>query len=146
MMDKQHPVGELLSGTLEKIREMVDVNTVVGTPIRVEEGVTLIPVSKLSLGFGGGGGDFIPQMKKADTENGFGGGAGAGVNITPVAFLVVKQDSVKLLPIEPAASSALDRALEALPDLVEKVSGFIEKKTKEKAAAEEMQEDGGISE
>ena len=110
--NKQHPIGDLMSATMEKIREMVDVNTIVGQPIRAEN-VTIIPVSKVSFGFASGGSDFATKNQKPEADNAFGGGSGAGVNISPIAFLIVKEDSVRLLPVAPPAGTAVDRVVEA---------------------------------
>ena len=129
-MEKNHPISELMSTTIQKIREMVDVNTIVGTPIHTDDGVTLIPVSRLSFGFASGGSDFTTKNQKPDAENSFGGGSGAGVNIAPVAFLIVKGDSVKLLPVAPPAGNAVDRVVELVPEMFDKVTGFIEKQDK----------------
>ena len=98
-----------------------------GDPIPAGDGVTLIPVSRLSFGFASGGSDFTAKNQKPDATNAFGGGSGAGVTITPVAFLIVKGDSVKLLPVSLPAGSTIDRVVELVPDLVDKVTGFIEK-------------------
>ena len=127
-MEKNHPISELMSTTMQKIREMVDVNTIVGTPIHTDDGVTLIPVSRLSFGFASGGSDFTTKNQKPDAENSFGGGS--GVNIAPVAFLIVKGDSVKLLPVAPPAGNAVDRVVELVPEMFDKVTGFIEKQDK----------------
>ena len=125
-MEKNHPINDLMSTTMQKIREMVDANTIIGEPIQAE-GVTLIPVSKLSFGFASGGSDFATKNQKQDADNAFGGGGGAGVNIVPVAFLIVKGDTVKLLPVAPPAGNTVDRVVEMVPELVDKVTGFIEK-------------------
>lgn len=85
-MEKNHPIGDLMSTTMQKIREMVDVNTIIGTPIRTDDGITLIPVSKLSFGFASGGSDFVTKNQKPEADNAFGGGGGAGVNISPWPF------------------------------------------------------------
>jgi len=122
-MDKT-PIADLMEATMLKIREMIDANTIVGEPIITADGVTLIPVSKVNLGFAGGGSDFA---KKPDTKNGFGGGLGAGVKIEPVAFVVVVGETVKLLHVSPPAASTLDRIIETVPDVIDKVSGFIKK-------------------
>jgi len=106
------------------MREMIDANTIVGEPITTADGITLIPVSKVSFGFVGGGSDF---SQKQATKNGFGGGTGAGVNITPVAFLVVKGTETKLIYVTPTALSTVDRLIEAVPDVIDKVSGFMSK-------------------
>ena len=130
-MEKSHPISDLMSTTMEKIREMVDVNTIVGTPIHTEDGVTLIPVSRLSFGFASGGSDFATKSQKPEADNAFGGGSGAGVNISPVAFLIVRGDSVKLLPVAPPAGSAVDRVVELVPEMFDKVTDYLEKNKKE---------------
>ena len=125
MEGKKHPIGDLMDTTMAKIREMVDVNTIIGQPIQTE-GMTLIPVSKLSFGFASGGSDFTGKHQKPDASNAFGGGSGAGVKISPVAFLIVKGDSVKLLPVEPPHNT-VDRVVDMVPEVVDKVTDFIEK-------------------
>ena len=133
-MDK-HPICDLMETTMQKIREMVDVNTIVGKPIDTADNITLIPVSKISFGFASGGSDF--QTKQPGQKNPFGGGAGAGVKIDPVAFLVVKDGHIKMLSFAPPASTRVDRIIDAAPELVDKVSEMIQKNKKEKADGEE---------
>lgn len=128
MSENNHPINDLMSTTMQKIREMVDVNTIVGQPISTADGITLIPVSRLSFGFASGGSDFVSKNHKPGENNTFGGGSGAGVNISPVAFLIVKGDSVRLLPVDPPAATTVDRVIEMVPDVVDKVTGFLEKK------------------
>ena len=130
-MEKNHPISDLMATTMQKIREMVDVNTIVGTPIQTGDGVTLIPVSRLSFGFASGGSDFATKDQKPDAENSFGGGSGAGVNISPVAFLIVRGDNVKMLPVAPPAGSAVDRVVELVPEMFDKVTDYLEKNKKE---------------
>ena len=130
-MEKNHPISDLMATTMQKIREMVDVNTIVGTPIQTGDGVTLIPVSRLSFGFASGGSDFATKDQKPDAENSFGGGSGAGVNISPVAFLIVRGDNVKLLSVAPPAGSAVDRVVELVPEMFDKVTDYLEKNKKE---------------
>ena len=125
MEGKKHPIGELMDTTMAKIREMVDVNTIIGQPIQAE-GMTLIPISKLSFGFASGGSDFATKHQRVEADNSFGGGSGAGVKISPVAFLIVKGDTVKLLPVEPPHNT-VDRVVDMVPEVVDKVTGFIEK-------------------
>jgi sporulation protein YtfJ len=132
MSEKNHPIGDLMSTTLQKIKEMVDVNTIVGQPIQTAEGITLIPISKLSFGFASGGSDFTGKNQKPDADNSFGGGGGAGVHIEPVGFLVVKGDSVKMLPIAPAPENTVDRIVEMVPNVVDKVTDFIDQHKKDK--------------
>ena len=131
MSENNHPINEVLQTTMERIHEMVDANTVVGTPIVTQDGVTLIPVSRLSLGFATGGSDFGKTQNVAKT---FGGGAGAGVNVIPVAFLIVKDGSVRLLPVAPPPDDSVSRIVELVPEMFEKFTGYIDKKTAEKQA------------
>ena len=114
---------QMLENTIAKIREMVDTNAVVGEPIVTGDGVTIIPISKISVGFGGGGSDFA--IKNADSEA-FGGGVGAGVKVTPVAFLVVKDGNCKMVPVAIPANTTADRLVELIPDTLDKISSFIE--------------------
>lgn len=120
-----HPLSEMLGDTMSKIREMIDVNTVVGAPITTPDGVTIIPVTKVSIGYGGGGSDFATKNYPAGRDNAFGGGAGAGVTITPVAFLVIRGENVRMLPIAEPASTSVDRLIELLPDLLGKADDFL---------------------
>ena len=127
MEEKKHPISELMGMTMQKIREMVDANTIIGQPIQAE-GMTLIPISRLTFGFASGGSDFASKNQKPEAANSFGGGSGAGVNIIPVAFLIVKGDSVKILPVNPPAGTTVDRVVEMVPDLVDKVTTYLDKK------------------
>ena len=113
----EHVLGDILSVTMEKLRTMVDVNTIVGTPINTPDGITLIPVSKVSFGFASGGSDF---GAKQNTPIKFGGGAGAGVTITPIAFLVVNNGNVKMLSVSSPANTTVDRIVDMVPDVVDK--------------------------
>ena len=123
MENKNSQLNEMMRGTMEKVREMVDTNTIVGQPITTPDGVTLIPISKVSFGFGSGGGDY----GKTPKEN-FGGGAGAGVKIDPVAFLVIKDGSTRVLPVAVPPVSTMDRIVEMAPDIMDKVEKFFDKK------------------
>ena len=131
-MENNHPLGDLMSTTMQKIREMVDVNTVVGEPIRTAEGITIIPVSRLSFGFASGGSDFATKNLPAGKDNCFGGGSGAGVNIMPLGFLIIKDDTVRMLPVAPPPNTTADRIIELVPDIMDRVSDFVEKKKEEK--------------
>lgn len=122
----------MLENTIAKIREMVDVNSVVGKPITLPDGVSIIPISKVSVGFGGGGSDFVSKNVNKE-ENPFGGGVGAGVKVTPIAFLVVKEGSVRMLPVAEPASTTVDRLVEMVPDTLDKIVSFIDSKTDKKA-------------
>ncbi len=118
-------VEGLMGVSVEKIREMVDANTVIGTPITLDDGVVLIPVSKVSYGFASGGSD-LPSKTRSDM---FGGGAGAGISITPVAFLTIKNGEINLLPVV-SKPDTLDRLVSLVPEAVNKISD-IRKKNKE---------------
>lgn len=129
---EKHPINDLMAVTMEKMREMVDSNTIVGQPITTPDGVTLIPVSRMSFGFGSGGGDYSTKYTAGKDPN-FAGGSGAGVDISPVAFLVVKDGFVRVLPVAVPPASTLDRVIDMAPDIMDKVDKFISK-NKEKAA------------
>ena len=122
-------IGNLMNVTMTKIREMVDVDTVVGTPFNTPDGITIIPVSKVSYAFGGGGGDYPVKEK-----GGFGGGSGAGVKIDPIGFLVVKDGSVRMLNITPPAANTVDRVIEKAPELIDMIEDLINKQTEKKKA------------
>ena len=115
----------MLDNTIAKIREMVDVNSVVGDPITTQDGVTIIPVSKVSVGLGGGGSDFVSKNVNHH-ENPFGGGVGAGVKVTPVAFLVIKEGNVRMIPVAAPANTTADRIVELVPDTLDKIASFID--------------------
>lgn len=121
----------MLENTIAKMREMVDVNSVIGDPITTPDGVTIIPVSKVSVGFGGGGSDFVP--KNGNQSNPFGGGAGGGMKVTPIAFLIVKDGSVRMLPVATPANTTADRIVEMVPDTLDKLSAFLDSRTAKKA-------------
>ena len=120
----------MLEGPIQKIREMVDVNSVIGEPITTPDGVTIIPVSRVSVGFGGGGSDFAC---KNGGENPFGGGVGGGVKVTPICFLIVKDGNVRMMPVASPANTTADRIVEMVPDTLDKISAFLESKTEKKA-------------
>ncbi len=134
---EKHQLGELMDSTMSKIREMVDVNTVVGQPIATPDGITVIPVSKVSFGFASGGSDFAAKGKGASADNNFGGGSGAGVNISPVAFLVIKDGAVRLINVAPTEHSAIDNVIDMVPEVVDKITNAMGKKKAEKEAAAE---------
>ena len=120
----------MLDNTIQKIREMVDVNSVIGDPITTPDGVTIIPVSKVSVGFGGGGSDFV---NKKGGENPFGGGVGGGVKVTPICFLIVKDGNVRMMPVAAPANTTADRIVEMVPDTIDKLTAFIDSKSEKKA-------------
>lgn len=121
----------MLDNTIARLREMVNENSVVGEPIVTADGVTIIPVSKVSVGFGGGGSDFVSKNLNHH-ENPFGGGVGAGVKVTPVAFLVIKEGNVRMIPVATPANTTADRLVEMVPDTLDKIAAFVDSRTERK--------------
>jgi sporulation protein YtfJ len=127
-----HKLPEMLENTIAKIREMVDVNSVVGQPITLPDGISVIPVSKVSVGFGGAGSDFVSK-NNTKNDNPFGGGVAAGVNVVPIAFLIVKDGNVRMVPVAIAPNTTADRLVEMIPDTLDKVVSFIDSRADKKA-------------
>ncbi|MDR1628038.1 MAG: GerW family sporulation protein [Oscillospiraceae bacterium] len=125
LMESTNKADSMAQSTIERMKSMIDVNTIIGKSIVSENGITIIPISKVTYGFASGGSDFI--SKKDNSKDLFGGGSGAGVTISPVAFLVINNDDVKLLQIE-SFSSALDRIIAMVPDIADKISKMIKNK------------------
>jgi len=126
-----HPIDELMKTAMESIRDMVDVNTIVGDAVQTADDTVIIPVSRVAFGFAAGGGDYQGKKdyKSASQEDSFpfAGGSGAGVTIHPVAFMVVgKNNTIKLLPVE--HNSTIDRIMDFIPSLLDKISPLIQKK------------------
>jgi sporulation protein YtfJ len=129
-MEKKNPLNELLQESMAKVREMVDTNTIVGAPIATADGVTLIPISRVSIGFGGGGAAFGSKEDKP-ADGTLGGGIGSGVKIDPVAFLVVKDGFVRVMPVAIPAGNTVDRIVELVPDVMDRIEGMVNKKKSE---------------
>ena len=131
----EHPIEGLMTTAMNSIQDMIDVNTIIGDPIETSNNMVIIPISKVSFGFAAGGSEFkgetIDEYKKVDKEEKvqyrlpFGGGAGAGVSIQPIAFLVITQENVKLMPVD--HTSSIDKLLDYVPDLMEKANNMINK-------------------
>jgi sporulation protein YtfJ len=125
-------VPNMMEKTIAKVKELVDTNVVVGEAIHISDRITIIPISTISVGFAGGGADF--GLKNANgKENPFGGGAGGGVKVTPVAFMVIKDDNVRLLPMATPANTAADRLVEMIPDTLDRITDFVESYKQKKA-------------
>ena len=122
----EHPINNLMSTVMENIKGMVDVNTIIGDPVETSNGTMIIPVSKVGFGFAAGGSDF---PSKDEAQN-FGGGSGAGVSISPIGFLVVSADQIKLIPIS-SNNTPLDKLVDYLPVAFEKVNTMIKKRKDE---------------
>ena len=123
---KNNSLTELMEASMSKIRDMIDVNTIVGDPITTPGGVTIIPVTKVSIGYGGGGSDYGKQAPK------FGGASTAGVKVEPVAFLVVKDGVTRVMPVALPAVGTVDRVIDLVPQVMDRVESFIDKKKAEK--------------
>lgn len=137
-MEKLHPLNDLMTSAMDKIRTMVDANTIIGQPIQTGD-VTLIPVSRLSFGIASGGSDFSTKKQTPESDSHFGGGSGASAKLEPVAFLVIRGDAVKLIPVAPPAATTADRIIETIPEVLDRVTDFFEKQqTKKEKAAEAM--------
>ena len=121
----EKPVQEIMASSLEKIRDIVDSNTVIGSPIHTQDGTTILPISKVSFGFVSGGTDFATKTQK----DLFGGAASAGGSVTPVGFLVIKEGSVKLMQLAEGGAT-LDRLINMMPEVIDKLEALIGKKTK----------------
>lgn len=119
-----NPIGELMQNTMESVKNILKVDTVVGDPIITPDGITLVPISKISVGFGGGGVEF--NSKKAG-EKPYGGGNATAVKIDPIGFLVVKDGTVRMINITPPASTTVDRIIDMVPQVLDRVDNFIDK-------------------
>lgn len=117
-----HPIQGLMDTAMKNIRAMVDVDTVIGEPVNVPDGTVIIPVSTVSFGFGAGGSDFV--NKDNNDKQLFGGGAGGGAAVKPVAFLVVGNGNVRVLPVS-TEMSPVDRVIDLMPDMVDKINGAV---------------------
>ena len=135
----EHPIEGLMTTAMDSIRNMIDVNTIIGEPIETINNVIIIPVSKVGFGFAAGGSEFkgqaINEYNKKEKEEQiqyklpFGGGSGAGVSINPVAFIVIQENNVRLLPIEHCSS--IDRLLDYIPDFMDKIGNSLNKSSKQ---------------
>ena len=148
----EHPIEGLMITAMNSIQDMIDVNTIIGEPIETTNNVIIIPISKVSFGFAAGGSEFkgetINEYSKKNEEEQvqyrlpFGGGSGAGVNINPVAFLVVQANNVKILPV--CHSSAVDKLLDYMPEAMDKINSFVNKQMQNKKE-EKSKEQSNVS-
>ena len=122
---EQHPIHDIITDTVEKMRQLVDSNTVIGSPIKVGDDTTILPVSKVTFGFVSGGSDFATQRQK----DLFGGAASTGASITPTGFLVIRGSSVRLIQMADGGA-ALDRVLNMVPDVMDRIDGIVGKGSK----------------
>lgn len=127
----EHKINGFIGVSVEKIRSMVDTDTMIGNPITCQDGITVIPVSKISIGFASGGSD-LPSRTNKDY---FGGGAGAGMSVKPVGFLVINNGEVRMVQLSENGGNSASAIMDSLPDLLEKVSSIFSKDKKEKVKA-----------
>ena len=123
---EKKPLSDLMATTMTKIREMVDSNSIIGETITTPDGVTVIPVSRVSFGFGTGGSDYGKTVDK------FGGAGAAGVKIEPVSFLIIKDGVTRVMPVVLPAVGPVDRILDMVPEVMDRVESFVAKKKEEK--------------
>lgn len=131
-MENSHPIENLMRTTMENLRDMIDVNTVIGEPVETSDGKCIIPISKVSFGFASGGSEF-PHTKPVDNHDAnhpFGGGSGAGVSVKPVAFLVLQGDSVRLLPVD--HDNTYDRIVDTVPQVLDLLKDLVKGTKKDK--------------
>ncbi len=128
----EHPLQGVMDIALQRIKEMVDSNTIIGNPITMADGTMILPVSKVSFGFASGGSDFPSKTPKEL----FGGGSGAGVSISPIAFLIVSNGGVKLLQLASQENNVTDRIINALPEVLDKLQEMFKKEKSDTAHSE----------
>lgn len=154
----EHPIESLMKTTMESIKEMVDVNTIVGDPVETPDGTVIIPISKVSFGFASGGGDYTAEKKeekKSENGNGghegqssgkdkakfpFAGGAGAGVSVQPVAFMVVGNGQMKLMPVDQRANM-IDNIIGMAPDMLHQLQAMVMKKPKKRKVEMDIEDE-----
>lgn len=135
-----HPIQGLMDTSMQNIKEMVDVNTIVGEAVETPDGSVIIPVSKVGFGFVAAGSEYSQKSTMQPPTPMFGGGSGGGVSIKPVGFLVVGQGQIRLLPVESAPGSPIDKLLDYVPELIDKVNDKMQKNKEEKQAKKEAKD------
>jgi len=115
-----HPIERLMKSTLENLKAMVDVNTIVGEPIKSHDGTLIIPISKVTLGFASGGTEFLSNRSSREEDNKFpfGGGSSSGVSVKPIAFLVITEGNVRLIPVDQQNINIFDRIIDQIPSIL----------------------------
>ena len=136
-----HPIESLMKSTLENLKDMIDVNTVVGDPIKTIDGTIIVPISKVTFGFASGGSEFYNKNSKEEVSKyPFGGGSGSGVSVKPIAFLVIKDKLVRLLPMEQNNITIVDKLLDQIPELIDILKGNDKHKEKDKHKEQKEEE------
>lgn len=141
----EHPIHGLMNAAMENLKQMVDVNTIIGDPVETPDGSVILTVSKVGFGFGAGGSEFPGNVPAKNTEQQqkmpFGGGSGGGVSITPIAFLIVNSSGVKLLHLD-ENTHLLDKILDLAPAAMEKIQSMVGKKDKNKESGSSANNSG----
>lgn len=125
---ENNPISNLMQTTMENVKNMLKVDTVVGDPIVTPDGITLVPISRISVGFGGGGVEF--GEKRPGGSRPYGGGNATGVKVEPIGFLVIKDGTVRMIDVLPPASNTVDRIIDLVPQVMDRVDAFIDKQKK----------------
>ena len=133
-MENSHPIENLMRTTMENLRDMIDVNTIIGDPVETPDGKCIIPISKVSFGFASGGSEFpnTKQPENTSSKYPFGGGSGAGVSVKPVAFLVLQGDSIRLLPVD--HDNTYDRIVDTVPQVLDVLKDLVKGNKKEQTS------------
>ena len=133
-----HPIENLMKSTMESIKEMIDVNTIVGDPISTVDGTTIIPISRVCVGFASGGSEFNHSAPSDSNNNNyhFGGGSGAGVTVKPVAFLVIKNESIRLLSVD--QQNTYDKIVDTVPQVIDIIKGMFKEKCDKPTECEDI--------
>ncbi|HCF50907.1 MAG TPA: sporulation protein YtfJ [Syntrophomonas sp.] len=132
-----HPIEGLMKTAMQSIKEMVDVNTVVGDAVEANDGSVIIPISQVACGFAAGGGDYETQGGQQQSEKPFAGGSGAGVSVKPIGFLVVRSNDVRLLST--SGNHVAERALDLMPQFVDKIQQLFQNRGSEQKPPETVQ-------
>ncbi|MFW6035589.1 MAG: GerW family sporulation protein [Halothermotrichaceae bacterium] len=134
----EHTIEKLMDTAMSNIKEMVDVNTIVGDPVETPDGSVIIPISKVSFGFAAGGGEIKSNSQKNKNKNSeskpFAGGSGAGVMLNPMAFLVVNKEQIRLLPV--ANNAVAERIINVAPELLQQIKNILENKNNQKKSTD----------
>jgi len=134
MVNDNHPIDNLMRSTMENLKDMIDVNTIIGDSIITSDGTCIVPISKVTFGFASGGSEFGAPCNidlNKESNKPFGGGSGAGVTVKPVAFLIVRSDSVRLINVE--HTNNVDKLIDSIPQLIDNLKGLFPKYSEEKS-------------
>lgn len=137
---ENHPIENLMKSTMESLKDMVDVNTIVGEAVESKDGSLIIPISKVSFGFASGGSEFAnKKASELSCKYPFGGGSGAGVTLKPVAFLVIKNDNIRLLSVD--QNNTYDRIVDSIPQVMDMLKNMFKGKDSDKEKSKEKQDE-----